>query len=107
MSEDYMKEMDDNLGIITLVCGQVNDEKFWAYLDVLPSKYEEFVKVQRSKQPYTLTDFGNVLKYGVGSYEPPEEAVEDMKAEYGIDPDFQENLKHDVERQVHQLQNKM
>lgn len=107
MSNDLIKDMDNDLGIITLVCGEIDAQKFWAYVDIMPSKYMDFLDVQKSGAPYTLTDFGNVLKYDVGTHQPPAEAVEDMKREYGIDPEFQEKLKHDVERQVAQLRHKM
>jgi hypothetical protein len=102
-----MKEMDGNLGIITLVCGEVEGQKFWAYVDILPSQYMKFLDVQKAGDPYTLTDFGSVLKYGVDTYEPPEDTIEEMKREYGIDPDFQKKLKHDVERQVAHMQHKI
>jgi|TARA_B100000212_G_C27161736_1_gene442049 hypothetical protein len=100
MSDEILREMDEGLGIITLVSSEVNGEKFWAYVDIPPSKYNDFLAAQKADAPYTLTDFGDVLKYGLGSHEPPADVVEEMKAEYGIDPDFQDKLKNDVERQM-------
>ncbi len=100
MSDEIMKEMDEGLGIITLVASDIDGEKFWAYVDILPSKYNDFLAVQKGDTPYKLTDFGDILKYGLGSYEPPAEVVAEMAELYGTDPEFQDKLKNDVERQI-------
>tara|TARA_R110002124_G_scaffold287216_1_gene471451 strand:+ start:146106 stop:146438 length:333 start_codon:yes stop_codon:yes gene_type:complete len=98
-----MDEMDESLDIMTLVSGQVDGEDFWAYLAVRPSKYTAFLEVQKAGEPYTLTEYGNVVKYGLGTTEPPQTAVQEMIDSYGIDPQFQEKLKTDLEHQISAL----
>lgn len=103
MNNDYLKDMDEALGITTLVTGTVNGEDFWAYVDVDPSKFEDLQKVIENKEPYTLTDYGSVIKYGLGGHQPPEEVVEEMKEKRGFDPEFEDKLMNDVKRQIKQL----
>jgi hypothetical protein len=103
MHNDQMDEMDSSLDIMALAHGQVDGQDFWAYIAVPPSKYTAFVEVQKAGQPYTLTEYGNVVKYGVGRVEPPQSAVQEMIDEYGIDPEFQEKLKTDLEHQISAL----
>lgn len=89
--ENTLGNVDEAIGIITLVTGTTEDgREFWAYLSVPPSKYQAFEEAQKSGQ-YILTEFGDILKHGSGSAPPPE-AVREMADAYGIDPDLELHL---------------
>ena len=94
MTEDNIKKLADTLGIISLVSGQtVSGEDFWAYISVPPSKYEDFLKAQEAGD-YTLTDWGDIMRYGAGQ-SPSAEIKAEMEELYGINHDL-ENIVRDL-----------
>ncbi len=83
-----MEDIDKELGFVTLVTGEIESRAFWAYLSVFPSKYEEFLDVNKSGQGYIMTDYGDILKFGMDEKEPAESIKNEMLTTYGIDTKF-------------------
>jgi len=80
---ETIQKLADTLGIITLVSGETaSGARFWAYLSVPPSKYDEFLAVQE-RGDYNLTDWGDILRYGEGE-SPSPDIMAEMEEDYGI-----------------------
>jgi len=91
LSAEALKAADEHAGIIVLISGRDEDgvTPFWAFMDILPSKYIGFRKAQATGESFFLDDYGDILITGKGK-EPPEDVVQEMREEYGFDPDFEE-----------------
>ncbi len=95
MNEDAIREFKEiitRLGALTLVKGVVNDQQFWAYVSIPLSKFEAFIAAEQAGN-YTLTDYGNVLEYGLGTQKPPKSIKRKIEKTYGIDHDMVENMR--------------
>ncbi len=68
---------------------------YWLYIDVKPSKFQDFVRAVRSGTPKVFEDYGTILKFGYDK-EVPESVKEEMKQQYGFDENCIENLKKDI-----------
>lgn len=89
--ENLFSNLDDETGIIVLISGSIDDKPSWAYVSVYPSKYEEFLEKQDGDEEYDLTEYGEVLKWGEGDTPSPAE-IREMVEEYGITPDFEDQV---------------
>lgn len=89
--ENLFTNLDDETGIIVLISGSIDGNPSWAYVSVYPSKYEEFLEKQDGDEEYDLTEYGEVLKWGEGDVPSPAE-VREMVEEYGITPDFEDQV---------------
>lgn len=89
---------DEEAAIINLIRGTVDDEEFWAYLAVPPSKYEAF-KEAEATGAYEVNDFGEILKWGKG-FEPNAEDIQYMVDNYGIVPDLANQIEQAMEAMV-------
>lgn len=84
--------LDRQASILYLLCGtDCDDEDFYAYMAIQPSRYREFLLKQSLNDPFTPTDYGVVIESGLGVL-PPKELQEDMKQNYGFDPKYQEEI---------------
>lgn len=83
---------DHDFGVAVLISGQIEGHDFWAYVSVDPEKYEEFMKLHESGDHYILTDYGEVIEYGLDESEPPEHIKEKMEREYGFDHGYETKI---------------
>jgi hypothetical protein len=94
LSPEELKIADSHAGFVHLVSGKTaTGEDFYAYISVLPSRYEEFMLISRAREEMNLHEFGRVLEAGFGK-EPPRDVQEDMAACYHIDPLFMKKIRH-------------
>lgn len=88
---DIFKDIDEQLRIIVLVTGALEDgTSQWAYASIPLTKYEAF-KAAQDKGHYDLGDYGIILEHGSGK-EPPAAIIQKMKDEHGADHKFEEEL---------------
>ena len=96
-SREELLEADEEVGIVQLVTGKTGKgEDFYAYISVMPSKFEEFMLISRAKEAMNLPEFGEVLESGFGT-EPSAEVKKMMEEKYGVDHDYLNTLKKQVE----------
>lgn len=77
--------------MVLLVCGQDEYERnFWAYICVKPSMAEPF-RQARESGTFNLGEFGTIIEAGEGST-PPTDIQERMERDYGVKPDYEEEL---------------
>jgi hypothetical protein len=87
----FMEKMDENVGIITLVTGELeNGKPYHAYALIKPSHYFAFKEAEK-KGNYDLAEFGEILAHGEG-LEPPEATQKMMQEKYGANHRFEEEL---------------
>lgn len=86
------ERIDDEVGFAVLVQGEIKGEPFWAYLSVFPSQYDAFVEVQKTDEPYRLTDYGDILEYKIGEESPSAEIMKAMEEKYGVDHGFESKI---------------
>ena len=102
MKDDSNKDeqsVDDLMDVLSLVQGEIDGQKFWAYVLVPPLKYEEFLRVQQSGEPYSLAEYGEIIRYKVGEEAPPQEVMNEIETQYpGSDHGFEEKLQEEVKR---------
>ena len=102
-SEKELLEADKKTGLVHLMCGKTGDGKdFYAYINVLPSRYEDFLLISRAREQMNLSEFGEILESGFGR-EPPAEVRRMMEDKYQVDHDFMAHLQQEVERQQKQI----
>lgn len=81
-------DADTKLGFVEL-CSMVTAENAsaWAYISILPSRYEAYKHAQQHGTPITLHDYGHILLSGTG--EAPSDAVKAaLENTYGIRHDL-------------------
>ncbi len=88
--EELLKQMDEDIQILTLVQGTLTDgTEHYAYVSIPPSKYAAF-KQAEAKGNYNLHDYGKVLHHGKGR---PSAAVQkQMEEEHGASHRFEEEF---------------
>lgn len=88
--EDILKQMDEDVQILTLVTGTLADgSAHYAYISIPPSKYMAF-KQAEAKGNYNLRDYGKVLHHAKGR---PSAAVQkQMEEQYGANHRFEEEI---------------
>ena len=78
--------------IIVLDRGTIEDgTPYWAYVAVRPSRYEEFMRLGKNRQPKRINDYGAILKYGFDA-EVPYDVRQFMEQANGFDDHFEEKL---------------
>ena len=87
---NFLKELDEEVGILTLVTGRSKDGcPYYAYALIPPSRYRAFKEAEK-KGKYDLADYGKILTHGEG--EPSVEIQKEMKEKYGANPKFENEL---------------
>ena len=79
------------MGIIQLICGEINHRAFWAYVSMYPSKYVEYCQKVADHEDVNVEEYGIVIDKGWGAL-PPQEAQDRMKADFDTDNAFEEQL---------------
>jgi len=74
----------------------LDGKPFFAFVAIAPSNYLDFQKAVASGDPMDVTSFGEVLETGWGD-EPDEQTLENMRENYGCDPDFEQKLLNAIE----------
>jgi len=78
--------------ILVLIQGLLKSGRpYWAYLAVKPSKYKEFLQANKENKSIRHKDYGKVIKRGFDK-NVPLVVQEEMKAKYGFDENYIENL---------------
>jgi hypothetical protein len=93
--------VDESIGIFQMVTGVIEDKKFWAYLSMYPSRYEEYRARVEATEIVNLEEYGEVIEKGWGA-EPPQEVIDRMTDQYGIDVSFED----DVNKLVQEMNDK-
>ena len=89
--EEEWEKADEKLAVYALTQGYTKDNvPFWAYLAIPPSKYVAF-KTAEQDGNFTLSDYGEVLAMGIG-YNPPNDIMEKMETEFGVNHNFEEEI---------------
>ncbi len=79
---------DANSSVIVLDDGVLDDgTPYWLYIAVKPSKYREFMRLIRERQPMLFKDYGVIVRYGFEKEAPPA-VKEEMKRLHGCDDHF-------------------
>jgi len=87
---------DNNIGIITLVTGHIEDGKpYYAYAIIPPSKYLAFKEAEKHGD-YDLADYGEIIAHGHGA-EPSAEVKKEIEEKYGANHEFEDELKSIIE----------
>lgn len=94
-----LADADRTSAILAYIHGTMPDGRpYYAYVAVLPSKYQEFYALNASRTPFVIEDYGVVV---ISGYEaaPPPQVVQEMKERYGFDDQFQSKLVEHVKQQ--------
>jgi hypothetical protein len=93
-----LKGMDaDGAAVIVLSYGTADDGRpYWAYIEVKPSKYKEFMRRSMERKHITFAEYGTFLRYG---YDPqvPETIKKEMEIKYGCSDNYRERLNKEVQ----------
>ena len=79
---------DENTRVVALVYGYRPDQtRFWIYVAVIPSKFDEFVAQQKANtlDLYHLEIYGEIITYGNGDV-PPADITQQVAERYKLDP---------------------
>lgn len=96
---DDINNVDQEIGIVTLIQGEMDGKPFWAYLSVRPSEFENYQKAQQDGEEICLTDYGDILRYGLDEKLPPASVQKEMEEQYPlIDHNFEEKTEDMVRR---------
>lgn len=88
---DFKQDVDDSVGIIQLICGEVNHRPFWAYVSMFPSTYMEYIQKVEAHEKVNVEEYGVVIDTGWEAY-PPQEVQDRMKKDFGADNNLQAEL---------------
>lgn len=91
LPEEIKQEIDDSMGIIELVLGELDHKPFWAYVSMYPTTYQEYRQKTDALETVNLEEYGIVIDKGWGKL-PPEDVQERMKISYGADHTLQDQL---------------
>jgi hypothetical protein len=81
---------------VNLISGKTGKgEDFYAYVSILPSRYEDFTLISRAGEQMDIKEFGEVLLKGFGK-KPPPEIRRQMEERYGVDHSFLTNLQKEL-----------
>lgn len=99
LTETQLKEADKDSSIFVKNTGRLKDgTPYWAYVAVRPSKYAIFMQAVATKTPLMLEEYGEIVECGFDE-EVPHEVQEDMKALYGYDEHFMDDLARDIRKE--------
>jgi len=99
LSLEIPKELDDAMGIIQLVTGEVDYRSCWAYVSMYPSTYMEYLDKVEAHETMNIEDYGIVIETGWGQ-QPPQDVQDRMKRDFGADP----NMAMELAKIVQQLE---
>jgi len=90
LSKENLEEIDEHIAVIMMVKGTEEDgvTPFWSFVAIPPTQLFGFKKAQARGEAFFVDDYGEILITGQGK-EPPPEAIEEIRAKYGFDPDFE------------------
>ena len=102
-TEELLKQMDEDVQILTLVTGTLEDgSAHYAYISIPPSKYIAF-KQAEAKGNYNLRDYGKVLHHGKGHSTAA--VQKQMEEQYGANHHFEEELEEMMAKMQAALKN--
>ena len=93
------KKADEEDAILSLSRGTAADGRpYYAFIAVTPSKYAEYYRLSMEHKPFILDDYGTVI---ISEYlaEPPEDVLDWMAEDYDYDPDFQEKVTEQFQKE--------
>jgi len=97
ITPSQLQTADRELGILELFTAYDSEgEAFYVYMSVLPSKYEAYLRAQKTHDTIKFEDFGTVLASGWGKT-PPEEVKREMEAKHGVNHNFKAELEAAIE----------
>ncbi len=92
-SQEELVETDAHAGIVHLVTGKTGaGQDFYAYISVLPSRYEDFMLISRAREQMDLSEFGEIIESGFGAV-PPKDVRRKLESRYDIDFTFAADVK--------------
>jgi hypothetical protein len=83
--------MDETVGILQLITGEIENRQFWAYVSMYPSKLLEYTNKVQQHEHVIIEDYGMILRKGWGAV-PPAEVQKEMEEKYGADHRFEEHM---------------
>lgn len=87
-----LEDADEEIGILHLCSGQAADGRdFYAYVNMQPSRYLEFIEATERGDAVLLSDYGEVVESGFGAV-PPESVQQAMNEKFNADPTFFDEL---------------
>lgn len=93
ISHRKLRMLDARAAMVELCGGTLaNGQRFYAYVAVFPSRYEQYRRAFGNGASVNLLEFGTVLKCGLGD-EPPESVKREMEKTHGLSHAFEEDLR--------------
>ncbi len=84
ISQPTRKHIDDQFSILQLCSGQdAKGRDFYAYINIPPDKYEEYLTLSLSHKTLDLTSFGDIIHAGFGIM-PTANTQRKMEEQYGV-----------------------
>jgi len=98
-SAEELAEADEKDSILAYTRGTMADgTPYYAYVEVKPSKYQEFHAMTVARRTMVIGDYGKVIAAAFEAEAPPE-IVAEMRERYGIDDQYEEKLVQKVLKQ--------
>lgn len=98
MTAEELAKADNGIPMIILTTGSLEDNTpYWAYVEVKPSRYKEFMNSSESGKILALDDYGSVIKYGFEE-EVPLHVKEEMARLHGCDEDYMKKLAEKIRK---------
>jgi hypothetical protein len=98
LTAEELATADEHSSVIVLDRGMAEDGKtYWAYVAVKPSQYGAFMRASAARQTIRLSDYGKILKWGMGT-EVPADIQEAMRREHGFDEKYMSRLAAEVKQ---------
>jgi len=98
-SQEELENLDIDTYVIAYTNGTLTDGRpYYAYIAVMPSKYQEFYDLTSNGKPMVLSNYGEVI---VADFEekPPQEIIDFMVENYGFENDLGANLQKELSQQ--------
>lgn len=93
---EVSEQISGEVGILEFfIAYDENDRPIYAYMSVLPSKYEAYLQAHKSNEKINFEDYGTVLATGWGKT-PPEDVRRKMEVEHGVNHSLSEEIGVDV-----------
>lgn len=87
-SPEQMESMENDSSVIVLSRGRLEDDQpYWAYVAIRPSRFADFMRVSEAGRVVALEDYGTVVRHGL-NYEVPEQVRREMENEFGCDDNY-------------------
>lgn len=103
ITEETIHSLDGEYSILELVRGQKPDgTKLWAYVQLYPSKYMEYMMKVTDGEAILLFDYGEVITGGYGDG-PTDKEKSMIEEKYGADHNFEQKLKERIETAVAEM----